>query len=82
RKTEDGKIGPNAKPELDWTSFTIKIAKKHEKELKIIYLDTNTREKNTKEVFGWIIKKQIKSLNIGSPQESNCSGVYGETFEF
>ncbi|CAG8826890.1 24081_t:CDS:1, partial [Gigaspora rosea] len=72
----------SAKPELDGTSFTIEMAKKHEKELKLIYLDTNTREKNAKEAFGWITKKQIKSLNIGGPQENNCPGVYGETFEF
>ncbi|CAG8856501.1 3750_t:CDS:1, partial [Gigaspora margarita] len=42
----------SAKPELDGTSFTIEMAKKHEKELKLIYLDTNTREKNAKEAFG------------------------------
>ncbi|CAG8855794.1 10976_t:CDS:2, partial [Gigaspora margarita] len=58
----------SAKLELDGTSFTIEMAKKYEKELKLIYLDTNTRKKNAKEAFG--------------PQENNCLGVYGETFEF
>jgi len=26
--------------------------------------------------------KQVKALNVAGPRESNCSGIYAETYDF
>ncbi len=61
------------------TQTTIDLLREHHKPLIICDLSVIV---NPKQIRSWIFRNKIRTLNIAGPRESNCPGIYKQSYDF
>jgi hypothetical protein len=64
------------------TKLTVKMTKKYEKPLFIVYLNREDKNVNETEVIQWISTNKIEILNIAGPREETTPGIYIQAEKF
>jgi hypothetical protein len=75
----EGTLILNMGPLTDGTLLTADCARKHNRPCLILHLEDNPRVAAPAE---WLVRNNIRILNIAGPRESKCSGIYQRAYRY
>ncbi len=79
-RDSDGTLILTWGPPANGTAFTADMARKHNKPVLII--DLETKESSPQQVETWVLENGIRTLNVAGPRESKCPGIYQDASAF
>ncbi|MEA3364679.1 MAG: putative molybdenum carrier protein [Candidatus Hydrogenedentes bacterium] len=76
----DGTLVLTWGPPTEGTAFTVDMARKHNKPVLIV--DLETKKSGPEHVEKWLLENRIRTLNVAGPRESKCPGIYQDASAF
>ena len=64
------------------TALTVKLARKHDKPMRVVRLSDDAENVDPLEVMQWLVQLDVKVLNIAGPRQSEYPAGYARSFDF